>query len=168
MVNFKTIVKKFGNQGEKTGWTYIEVPVEIAKKINPGVKKSYRVKGKLDKYLVKSLSLLPMGGGDFIITLNATLRKKTGKRKGDKINVSLELDKDPVRLNPELLDCLEFDPEAKNHFFSLGKSHQNYFSSWIESAKTDQTRTKRIAMAVNALSRKFGFPEMLRMNKKDN
>ncbi|HEY0262586.1 MAG TPA: DUF1905 domain-containing protein, partial [Chitinophagales bacterium] len=74
MISFKTTLKKFAEQGEKTGWTFIDVPAEIAQQIKPDTKKSYRVKGKLDAVEVSGLALVPMGGGDFIIALNATLR----------------------------------------------------------------------------------------------
>ena len=43
MVQFTTTIKRFAEQGEKTGWTYFVVPAEIALKINPGQKKSFRV-----------------------------------------------------------------------------------------------------------------------------
>jgi len=165
MVRFTTSIKKFGNKGEKTGWSYIEIPADLARKLNPGVKKSYRVRGKLDDYKFSGVSLLPMGGGAFIIPFNAKLRKATGKRKGAMLKVTLEIDKKPLKLSRDLLECLEYDPEAKEYFRSLPTSHQRYFSSWIESAKTEPTRTKRISMAMNALSRKYGFGEMLRMQK---
>lgn len=167
MIQFTTSIKKFDRQGEKTGWTYIEIPAGIADELNPGIKKSYRVKGKLDNYRIKGVSLLPMGGGAFIIPLNATMRKGTGKRNGAMLKVSLEVDKEPLKLNTEFMDCLADDLPAKKHFESLPKSHQNYFSKWIESAKTEPTKIKRIAMAVNALSKKWGFPEMLRNSRKD-
>ena len=51
------------------------------------------------------------------------------------------------------------------HFNSLAGSHRNYFSKWIDSAKTEQTKTKRIAMALSALSRGLGYPEMMREDK---
>ena len=35
MVRFSTVIKQFSDQGEKTGWTYIEVPHEIAEKLKP-------------------------------------------------------------------------------------------------------------------------------------
>lgn len=79
MVRFKATIQKFLEQGEKTGWTYISIPQKIAEQINPGFKKSYRVKGRLDAYVFDSISLLPMGEGDFIIPLKADLRKKTGQ-----------------------------------------------------------------------------------------
>jgi uncharacterized protein YdeI (YjbR/CyaY-like superfamily) len=99
--------------------------------------------------------------------MNAAMRKGTGKRKGATLKVKLEPDKEPLKLNADFLACLDDDPVAKNFFNSLPGSHRNYFSKWIDSAKTDPTRTKRIAMAVNALSKKWGFPEMLRYGKKE-
>jgi hypothetical protein len=36
MVRFETALRKFDKQGEKTGWTYIEIPADIAAKIKPG------------------------------------------------------------------------------------------------------------------------------------
>jgi hypothetical protein len=167
MIKIEVTIKQFGQQGEKTGWTYIEIPAAIAEKLNPGVKKGYRVKGKLDSYKIKGVSLLPMGGGSFIIPMNALMRKATGKRKGSMLQVSLEVDKEPLKLNADFLDCLADDPPAKKYFDSLPGSHRNYFSKWIDSAKTDATKTKRIAMAVNALSKKWGYPEMMRNSRKE-
>jgi len=61
--------------------------------------------------------------------------------------------------------CMNDEPAAIKYFNSLPKSHQNYISNWIRSAKTEPTKTKRIAMAVSALSRNMGFVEMLREQK---
>lgn len=167
MISFTTIIKKFGKQGEKTGWTYIEIPAGIADEINSGVKKSYRVKGKLDNYKISGVAILPIGGGVFIIPLNATMRKGIGKKNGAMLKVSLEMDTEPFKMNPDFMDCLADEPGAKKYFESLSGSHQKYFSKWIDAAKTEVTRTKRIAMAVNALSKKWGYPEMLRNSRKD-
>ena len=80
MVSFTTTIHKFAQQGEKTGWTYIEIPVDIAEKLQPGNRKGFRVKGKLDNHKISNIALIPMGGGKFILTLNAALRKATGKK----------------------------------------------------------------------------------------
>jgi hypothetical protein len=167
MITFTTTIHKFAKQGEKTGWTYIEVPQDIAGKMMPGNKKGFRVKGKLDNYSIKRIALIPMGGGNFIMTLNATMRKGTGKRKGAMLKVQIQVDETPFQHNKDFLACLDDDPPAKKFFGTLTKSHQEYFSKWIDSAKTDPTKTKRIAMAVNALTKKWGYPEMLRNNKKE-
>lgn len=166
MINFKAVIKKFDDQGEKTGWSYIEIPEEVAAKIKPGHKKSFRVKGRLDNYYIEKTSLLPMGGGNFIIPLNATIRKALGKRKGAIINASLEADERAIEINKTFLLCLADEPAALEFFNTLPGSHRTYFSKWIESAKTEGTKASRIARAVTALSRKLGYPEMLRMERK--
>jgi uncharacterized protein YdeI (YjbR/CyaY-like superfamily) len=108
-----------------------------------------------------------MGGGNFILTLNADLRRAIRKKKGAMLNVKLQVDPEGYQLNEDFMACLNDDPAAKNFFDTLSGSHRNYFSKWIDSAKTEPTKTKRIAMAVNALSKKWGYPEMLRNSKKD-
>src|SRR5947208_3349524 len=77
MVEYTMVILKFDEQGEKTGWTYIEVPADIAQQLKPGNKKSFRVKGKLDNYAIKKVALLPMGEGNFIMPFNAGMRKGT-------------------------------------------------------------------------------------------
>jgi hypothetical protein len=165
MVKFTAEILKFGKQGEKTGWTYIEVPAAQAKKLKPGFKKSFRVKGKLDASPIRAVALLPMGDGDFIMPLNAAMRKAIRKRNGDKLLVSLEEDKSEFIFDADFIVCLEDDPPALKYFKTLSGSHQRYFSKWIQTAKTDATKAKRIAMAVNALARNMGYPEMLREGK---
>ena len=108
-----------------------------------------------------------MGGGSFIIPINATIRKALGKRKGAVIKVSLTEDIRDVEINKMFLICLADEPKALEFFNSLPRGHRNYFSKWIESAKTEETKANRIARAVTALSRKLGYPEMLRMGREE-
>lgn len=165
MVTYTATIKKFATQGEKTGWTYIEVPEKIANKLLPDTKKSFRVKGKLDNFEIKGVSLLPMGGGSFIMALNATIRKGIKKSSGATVAVSLTVDEKGYTLPKDFTDCLADEPAALKHFNSLAGSHRNYFGKWIDSARTDVTKAKRIAMAVNALAKKMGYPEMMRSAK---
>jgi hypothetical protein len=165
MIKFTATLLQFNEQGEKTGWTYFQIPEDIAHQLKPGYKKSFRVKGKLDNFKIKGVALLPMGDGNFIMPFNAAMRKGTGKRKGASIIAMLEEDSAPLQLNEDFMSCLNDEPAALKHFNSLAASHRNYFSKWIDSAKTDPTKTKRIAMAVSALSRGLGYPEMMREQK---
>jgi hypothetical protein len=167
MIGFKTTLLKFDKQGEKTGWTYILIPSKIAEKIKPGNKKSFRIKGKIDELKIKSVALLPMGGGDFIMPVNATIRKAIKKNKGATVIIEMEEDKAAVKLSAALLACLEDDPDSKSYFSKLPGSHQNYYSKWIESAKTDATKTKRIATCINAFANKLTFSQMMQTHKKD-
>lgn len=167
MVRFETALRKFDKQGEKTGWTYIEIPADIAAKIKPGEKKSYRVKGKLDNHMLTGIAMLPMGAGAFIIPVNGDMRKAIGKRHGAMVKVQLEEDKKPFQFNKDFMDCLSDEPVASQFFKTLPGSHQRYFSKWIDSAKTEPTRVKRIALAISALSKKMGYADMIRSQKKE-
>lgn len=167
MLQFTATIKRFNKQGEKTGWTYIEVPAALAVQLMPGNKKGFRVKGFLDDHHFSGLSLLPMGEGDFILTLNATIRKAIKKNLGATINVKMEVDSKPIMPPKELLECLADEPKALEKFKQLPKSHQNYFTQWINQAKTEPTKAKRIASSVNALANGFGFVEALRSLRKD-
>ncbi|HLG36084.1 MAG TPA: YdeI/OmpD-associated family protein [Bacteroidia bacterium] len=166
MIEFTTIILKFDRQGEKTGWTYIEIPADVAQQLKRGNKKSFRVKGKLDSYSIKGVALLPMGGGSFIMPLNAGMRKGFGKRHGSVLNVKLEEDKTPLLYDPDLMACLTDEPIAMKFFNNLPPSHKNYFSKWITEAKTAPTKARRIAQALEGLSRSRNFAEMIRAMKK--
>jgi hypothetical protein len=167
MIRYKTTIYKFGEMGEKTGWTYIEIAADLAEKLNPGVRTSYRVKGKFDQFAFKGMAMIPMGGGKFIIPLKADVRKAIGKNKGAHLSIQMELDKEGYEMNADFMACLHDEPAAEKFFVTLPGSHQRYFSRWIESAKTEPTRVKRIVMAVTALTRKWGYSEMIRAQKEN-
>jgi hypothetical protein len=166
MIKFTTVILKFDKQGEKTGWTYIEIKAAQARKINAGVKVGYRVKGYLDKFSFEKTALLPMGEGRFIMPLNAKMRKAIGKRQGDALTVQMEVDQRQIQPSADFMKCLKEDPDAMKFFKTLPGAHQRYFSKWIDDAKTMQTKTKRIVMALTAFSKKQGFSEMIRENKR--
>jgi hypothetical protein len=166
MITFSTTIRKFDKKGEKTGWTYIEIPRAQANRLQPGKKVGYRVKGTLDTHPIQRVALLPMGDGAFILPLNATLRKAIGKGQGEKLTVCLEVDERKLPASADFMKCLRDDARAMAHFKTLSGSHQRYFSKWILEAKTTETRTRRITMAVIALAGGMGFPEMMRANKK--
>lgn len=166
MVTFKAEIERFKEMGEKTGWTYIFLPFEIANAIKPDCRKSYRVKGMLDQVAVAGLAMVPMGSGDFIIALNAVLRKKLKKDKGAVLEIALEEDLDFKILMPEDLEvCLSDEPQWLEGFLKLPKSHQNYYINWLNSAKTEATRTKRLVKIVTAMDKNWDFGMMIRDGK---
>lgn len=165
MIQFKTTIKKYNQKGEKTGWTFIEVNTSVAEQLKPNCKKSFRVKGNIDDVVFSAIALIPIGEGNFILPLNAELRKKIQKRKNDEVILVLQEDKEGYVLNETLVECLNDEPNAKLFFKTLTKGHQNYFSKWIDSAKTIETQTKRIAMAIAAFNNKWDYGTMIRNNK---
>jgi hypothetical protein len=167
MVQFTATIAQFAAQGEKTGWTYIVVPADVAEQMNPGVRKSYRVKGKLDAHPIKSVAIMPMGGGEFILPVNATMRKAIHKKKGAMVKVQLQIDQAPLELPPGFMECLDDEPKAKKAFDALKLSHRNYFIKWMGGVKGEAARAKRITMVINALLKGYGFAEMFQEQKKE-
>ena len=168
MVNFKAEIEKFEQMGEKTGWTYIFVPQVIANQIKPDCRKSFRVKGNLDQVAVEGLSLVPMGEGDFILALKSSLRKQLKKNEGAMLQVQLEEDLGFKIVMPlEMEMCLEEEPHLMKNFLAMPKSHQNYYITWYNSAKTEPTKIKRLTMLVKAMEHQMNFGEMLRSSKSE-
>jgi hypothetical protein len=167
MIRFKTKILQFQEMGEKTGWSYIKVAARLAQQLKPDNKKSFRVKGKLDAHPVSGMALIPMGGGDFILALKADIRKVIRKQKGDTLDVELEVDTKIIAPPKDLLACLADEPRALSYFNSLPKSHQNYFGNWIKSAKTEGTRTRRIARVIEAMLKHQTYAEMIRAQRDD-
>ncbi|MFZ9954940.1 MAG: DUF1905 domain-containing protein [Flavobacteriales bacterium] len=165
MIQFSTEILKFGKMGEKSGWTYIVLTAEQAQILSPKNKKSFRVKGTLDDYKIKSVATMPMGDGEFILAINAEMRKGTGKKEGDQLKVKLEIDKDVYELDVDLVACLNEDKDASKAFYDLPRSHQNYYSKWIQTAKTSPTKAKRIAQTMEAMLAGMTFAEMLKSNR---
>ena len=163
MVEFTAMMLQFAEQGEKTGWTYIDIPADIAQQLKPGNKKSFRVKGMLDSLPINGMALMPMGDGNFILALKAEVRKALHKSAGALLHAKLEEDTEfKIEIPADLQECFDFEPETWEFFNSLPKSHRDYFVKWIDSAKTSETRAKRIVNTVNAMLRKWPYNVMMR------
>lgn len=167
MIRFTTVLKKFGEKGEKTGWTYIDIPQKTADKLKAGCKKSFRVRGKIDEHIIKALALTPMGDGDFILAINASIRKAIKKIHGAEVEILIEEDVEPIKLSLEMIECLKDEPSAFKYFNELPPSHKNWFSNWVKSAKTITTTANRIATVVKACQMKMGFAEMMKAYKEN-
>ena len=162
MHTFRAIVQKFSSKGEKTGWTYIDIPPDIIGKLKLPDKKGFRIKGMIDDVPIEKLSTYPVGDGNFIIALNTRLKKKLGKKEGASVSVKFEVDSRKAPQSKELLAALKDEPEALKHFRSLLLSHRNYFHRYVFSVKNPDTRAGRIVNVINAMYRKQDFGQMIR------
>lgn len=162
MIRFTAKIGREQLGPDKVGWSYIILSAALCARLNPGVRRAFRVKGKLDNFPIERASLLPIRGGRFMLPINAAMRKGTSKAAGDKLVVELELDKRMKPRPADFISCLKDDPEANGFFRTLSTSQKNFFYSWVGSAKTIETRTKRITMSLNALQRRMNYVEMIR------
>ena len=162
MISFKAELQKFYAMGEKTGWTYIQVPAKLAQKLNPDSKRSFRIKGSIDAHPIKCVALVPMGEGNYIMPVNASMRKAIKKIHGASVEMKMERDESEIKLSPSMLACLKDVPSAFTYFKGLPLSHQHWFSNWVNAAKTEPTKVKRIATIVRACEQLLSFPEMMK------
>jgi len=165
MFSFKAIIQKFTSKGEKTGWTYIDIPKDILVKLKRKDKKAFRIKGFIDDVLFEKTSTYPMGDGEFIFAINNELRKKIKKKEGAQVLVKFELDESAPLISKDLLECLKEDKVALKQFQSQPLSHQNYYHRYIESAKTPATKAGRIVNTIEAMHKKLNYGEMIRSLK---
>lgn len=171
MHSFTALLRQFGEKGEKTGWTYINVPNAITETLRPGRKTSFRVKGVLDAHGIERVALIPMGSSEtpdsqFIMAINATMRRAIRKEAGATVRVELAVDDSPLPPSADLVVCLQDDPTALAFFQTLTNGHQLYFNNWIEAAKTVETRTRRLTQAITGLAMGMSYSEMIRYNKR--
>ncbi|WP_285008519.1 YdeI/OmpD-associated family protein [Pedobacter faecalis] len=166
MITLKTEIERYGEMGEKTGWSYVFIPETVANQIKPGCRKSFRIKGSIDQVIISGMATVPVGDGNFILALKSSLRKQLKKEAGASVILNMEEDRDFKIEVPEDLElCLSDEPELMERFMALPKSHRNWYINWLNSAKTESTRTKRLVKIVSAMHRKLSFGEMMREDK---
>lgn len=148
LINKNLLLHKYPGKG---GWTYAEVPG-----INSDQKKAFgyvRVKGTIDGYEIKGFNMMPMKNGNMFMPVKAEIRKKIKKEEGDQVHIILYLDDEPTEVPQELIDCMREVSNAFEMFMSYSDAEKKAFISWIYSAKTDETKVKRIVGMLDKLSR---------------
>jgi hypothetical protein len=93
-------------------------------------------------------------GGQYLISFNAATRAATGCSAGDEVEVTLELDDAPrtVTVPDPLAAGLADNPAAATAWAALPYSKQRQHAESITSAKTDETRDRRVRKVLDTLS----------------
>jgi hypothetical protein len=91
--------------------------------------------------------------GEFMVGLNREVREGAGVSAGDIVTLELKLDSEPrtVDVPPALAEALDGDPEAKTTFEGLAFTHRKEFARWIEEAKREETRARRVTQALDMI-----------------
>ena len=157
----KALIQRFDVKGEKTSWSYIEIEASFAETIHATNKKSFRGKGTIDDIPFSQVALMPMGQGDYILPLNAAMRKSIGKKPGERVNLILEKDESEWMMNADLEACLHDTESLYQVFTALPTGHQRYFSIWIESTKNPELRADRIMKTIYAVEHGMNYAQMI-------
>ncbi len=143
-MKFRAIIELAG----KTA-TGIEVPAAVVTRLGSSKKPAVRV--TINGYTYRST--VASMGGRFMLPISAEVREAASVAAKDKVDVDVELDTAPreVTVPPDFAHALTRDPAAKRLFEGLSFSNKQRIVIAIESAKTPETRERRIAKAVGAL-----------------
>jgi hypothetical protein len=143
-VTFRSTVELGGRTA-----TGIQVPADAVAALGPARQPLVRV--TIGSYAYRSK--VAVRGGVFLLPVSAEHREGAGVAAGDEVEVTLELDTEPreVAVPPDLADALSGEPEAQAFFDGLSASRKGWFVTSIESAKTPETRARRVAAAVERL-----------------
>jgi hypothetical protein len=90
---------------------------------------------------------------EYLLGLSRANREAAGVQAGDKVALEVKLDVAPREVTPPpaLAHALAADPAAQQAFDKLAFTHRKEFARWIEEAKRDETRERRVAKAIEML-----------------
>ena len=129
--------------------TGIQVPDEVVSGLGSSKRPPVRV--TIGDYTYRTT--VASRGQRFLIPLSAENRTYAGVAAGDQVEIDIALDTAPrvVAVPSDLAERLEDEPEALRFFEGLSYSQQRFFVDSVESAKTAETRLRRIDKAVGML-----------------
>jgi hypothetical protein len=130
-----------------SGPTGIEVPAEVVESFNAG--KRVPVIVMIGDYSYRS-TVAPYKG-PFMISVSAENRAGAGISHGDTITVTLEHDTAPRVVDPPADLESAFNDATRAAWQKLSFSHQRAHVEAIESAKSAETRARRVSAAIDAL-----------------
>lgn len=139
-VEFEAVVTATGNN------TGIVVPDELLERLGAGRRPAVVV--NVNKFEYRTT--VGVMGGRHMISISAAIRKETGLKGGDPISVRLTVADTPrtAEIPGDLGEALAAAPGTAEFFAKLSNSLQRYHIDHINSAKTPETRERRIEKAV--------------------
>jgi hypothetical protein len=139
---FDAIIQKEGN------FTFVAIP--FSPREVWGAKPRYHVTGTINGTPVRGT--LGVLGQDYFLRLGAAWMRDSGIEFGANVTVQLSLEgPHEGNIASDIAKALSGNNKAKAFFESLPTFYRKNFIRWIESAKREETRTKRINEMMNLL-----------------
>ncbi len=135
----------------KRGGVGIQIPFNVEKEF--GTKGQVKVKATFDGKPYRG-SIAPLGEGVHFIGVYKSIRKAIGKTSGDKVKVTIEKDTEPrtVDVPGDFQNELNKNQKAKEIFNNFAYTHKKEYVRWIEEAKKQETRKRRLLKAVEMIA----------------
>ncbi|MCL1798899.1 MAG: YdeI/OmpD-associated family protein [Eggerthellaceae bacterium] len=143
MITFTATIEK----APKVDGAYVEVPFDPQEVFGA---KRVKVKATFDGVAYRG-SITPMGGRP-LVGITKAIRSEIGKQPGDTVEVSIELDTEErvVELAEDVRDTLA-DAGMLEAWNKQSYSHQREHMLWIDEAKKQETRQRRIGKMIELL-----------------
>ncbi len=135
---------------DNTNGASIAIPFDVQEAF--GKKGRVPVKCTIDGQPYRG-SIFPYDGVYYLGVVRK-IREAIGKTHGDMVQVVLEADDEPRRVETpdDLARALDGNETAKKAFEKLSYSHKREYVQWIDEAKKDKTRQRHIAKTIETLS----------------
>ncbi|MDN4164707.1 YdeI/OmpD-associated family protein [Cytophagales bacterium LB-30] len=139
--------------GSESGGVYVNFPYDVEKEF--GKKGQIKIQASIDGVPYRG-SLANMGTGSHILIVLKSIREKIKKKFGDTVSVVLWQDtEERVVIVPEdVQEKLDAHPAERAFFESLSYTHKKEYVHWIEEAKKEETRLRRLDKMIEMLSDK--------------
>ena len=146
---FTAVIQNAGGGG-----AFVEVPFDVEEAF--GSKKP-KVKALIEGVPYRG-TLVRMGTECHLLLVLKSIREQIGRTFGDEIKVTVEADAEErvVAVPAELKRAFKSEKEANAAFEKLSYTHQKEYAAWINEAKKEETRQKRIAKTIEMLKKKAG------------
>lgn len=137
---------------------YVLVTAEQAALLKPGWRKPMPVLVQVNGLPVPPwpINMMPMGDGNFYCYLHGDVRKLTGTRVGDTVDITLVFDEayrpGPSDLPAPLQALLEANPKAQANWDHLPASRQKEVVRYLLNLKSDEALQRNLARVAAALS----------------
>jgi Domain of unknown function (DUF1905)/Bacteriocin-protection, YdeI or OmpD-Associated len=147
MKKIEFTVKLEGKEGSSVAW--LNAPFDVVKVF--GTRARVPVRGTINGFPFRS-SLMSMGGCHGM-AVNKTMRDGAGVEAGDTVNVVMERDESEriVEVPPLLKKELAKSKTAQANWQKLSFTNQKEIALSIREAKQEETRTRRLAKAMDIL-----------------
>lgn len=131
------------------GGAFVEVPFDVEEAFSA---KRPKVKATFEGVPYRGI-LTRMGTERHLLIILKEIREQIGKTFGDKVKITVELDEEPrvIEVPAELKKAFKAEKEAKAFFDKLSYTHQREYVMWINEAKKEETRHRRIVKAIGML-----------------
>ncbi len=132
-----------------SAWVLLHVPFDVQRVFDTRGRVS--VRGTINGFEFRS-SIFPgmRGESRHHLMVNKAMQAGAKARPGDTVKVTMMLDDTPreVELPDDFADAIRRNAKARAAFETLTPAGRGSFADWVQSAKKDETRARRIEVAV--------------------